>query len=357
MMLNACNPFGTRISSSDVIHLSAEEIINHESVDTLKVMTWNIKFGGARIDFFFDCFGDRAIMSEAEVIQNLEGIAAYIQHLNPDILFIQEIDLNSKRSAHLNQVKWILNHTPLNHAVYAPQWKGSYIPSHKLGRMNSGLAILSKYPLTNAKRIALTAIKNQNPVVRYFYLKRCILTAQTTIGETTINLLTTHTEAYAQDGTKKLQLQQIKQQMDSLSGSGLMLIAGGDFNAIPPHTVKVKGFPDSVCQGDYLPDDFSAETLWMMPFYNDFHAAITLKDYQKNNSPYFTHSVDKNSFWNRKLDYLFCNQPFIVGSGITHQSDAVGNYTPMMVSDHCPITGQIIIKNAKNDISSTKPCS
>ena len=36
--------------------------------DTLRVMTWNVKFGGGRIDFFFDGHGDRVRMNEAEVL-------------------------------------------------------------------------------------------------------------------------------------------------------------------------------------------------------------------------------------------------------------------------------------------------
>ena len=27
-------------------------------------MNYNVKFGGGRIDFFFDCFGDRVLMSK-----------------------------------------------------------------------------------------------------------------------------------------------------------------------------------------------------------------------------------------------------------------------------------------------------
>ena len=60
--------------------------------DTLTIMTWNIKFGGGRIDFFFDCYGDRVVMTEQEVIQNLAGLLRKIRQVKPDILLIQELD-------------------------------------------------------------------------------------------------------------------------------------------------------------------------------------------------------------------------------------------------------------------------
>ena len=38
-----------------------------QSIETLTVMNWNIKFGGGRLDFFFDCHGDRVLMEKEEV--------------------------------------------------------------------------------------------------------------------------------------------------------------------------------------------------------------------------------------------------------------------------------------------------
>lgn len=334
----ACDQFGTHIASSDIrIYKSVHGGVAHKS-DSLKVMTYNIKFGGGRIDFFFDCFGDRAVMDSSEVLQNLQQLAIIINQIDPDILFLQEVDVDSKRSAHIDQVQWLLDRTTLSHAVYAPQWKSRHIPSNGLGKMNSGMAIMAKHELVTPKYCPLPLRTDQNFLVRYFYLRRGILEAKMFVDGQPINLATTHAEAYGQDGTKLMHLAKLLEVLEAIDKNGELFVFGGDLNALPPGTKKTKGFPDSVCKDTYLADDYSLETDWLQPFYDRFNAETPLPDYQADNAPYFTHSVDKNSFWNRKLDYLFTNAPIVAGSGCTHQNDTLRGISTMQASDHCPVT-------------------
>ena len=86
----SCDPFNTLIekqSNEDaVIHYQAKSIKTPSTIpDTMRIVTWNIKFGGGRIDFFFDCYGDRVIMTKDEVISNMNGIIEKINSINPDI--------------------------------------------------------------------------------------------------------------------------------------------------------------------------------------------------------------------------------------------------------------------------------
>ncbi|WP_016776382.1 endonuclease/exonuclease/phosphatase family protein [Anaerophaga thermohalophila] len=349
LMASACDPFNTKLNEEDVYYyaVSAEDTVtsHFSKSDPLKVMTWNIKFGGARIDFFFDCHGNRIIMDSTEVLANLDQIVDFINHTKPDILFVQEIDVNSKRSAFIDQVNRILNNTHFSHAVYSPQWRATHIPSDGLGKMNSGNAIFSVTPLFAAKRISLPLIEEQNFLVRYFYLRRNLLEARTAIGKDTIRLLNTHLSAYSSDGTKKKQIDLVFNYLDSLDRSRIPFIIGGDFNALPPGTEKVKGFPDSACDdGDFEADDYSAEQAWMTPFYEYFEPAVSLKKYRTHNASYFTHTTDKNGFWNRKLDYIFSNQEVLQGSSITHQTSKYSGLKTMPLSDHCAITTRVIIK-------------
>lgn len=326
----ACDPFQTKIGSEVSLYVS-DEMKDVPFPDTLKVMTWNIKFGGGRIDFFFDCHGDRVIMEKSEVLDNMKVLAEKIKQLNPDILMIQEADVNAKRSAFVDQVQYLLDSTDFNYAVYASQWKASHIPSDGIGKMDSGNAILSKWKFTDANRIALPLIKSQNFIVRYFYLKRNILEAKLEHKGKSIHLLNTHASAYAQDDTKKKQLGIIKAYADSISNTGQQLILGGDFNSLPPYSKQTKKFDDSVCtNGDFEADDYSAETQWMMPFYENYMAAVPLESYKTNNKNHFTHTTDKNGFWNRKVDFIFTNGSFNPENGKTEQKW-------MQVSDHAPI--------------------
>ncbi|TAJ14690.1 endonuclease/exonuclease/phosphatase family protein [Marinilabiliaceae bacterium JC017] len=336
--LFACDPFDTHLGEADVDYYLSQELTEPLGTDTLSMMTWNIKFGGGRIDFFFDCYGDRVIMTPEEVEENLMGVCEMINHVDPDVLFIQEADVDSKRSAGIDQVQWIINHTGLNYGVYASQWKASIIPSNGLGRMNSGNAILSKYPLTDARRIGLPLIEEQNALVRYFYLRRNLLQCFLKVGDEIITLFNTHTAAYAKDGTKKKQLAIILE-MVKKEAEEHTVILGGDFNTLPPATVKMKGFPDSVCEDeDLTADDYTAEADWMAPFYDAFFPAVPIDKYAQDNTSCFTHTTDKDGFWNRKLDFIFCNKPFVSYSDTTWQSVDKGGINSMSLSDHCPIS-------------------
>ncbi len=326
----ACDPFSTKIGHEVTLYQSAE-IKEYNFPDTLKVMTWNIKFGGGRIDFFFDCHGDRVIMEKSEVLSHMDALAEKIREVSPDILLIQEADVNAKRSAFVDQVQYLLDNTDFNYAAYASQWKASTIPSDGIGKMDSGNAILTKLKFTNAKRIALPLIQSQNFIIRYFYLKRNILDVQFEHQNKTLHILNTHASAFAKDDTKKKQLDIIKAYADAISLKGDQLILGGDFNSLPPYTKQTSKFDDSACTDEeFEADDYSDETQWMIPFYENYQAAIALDEYQNNNKDHFTHTTDKHGFWNRKLDFLFTNGKFVKGSGATLQQW-------MQVSDHAPI--------------------
>ena len=335
LFLWGCDPFDT------VIEADQETVAYYQSAnlkaatvgDSLQVVSWNIKFGGGRIDFFFDCFGDRSLMEEEEVLANMAGIAAKIREINPDVIFLQEADVDAKRSAYVDQVQYILDHTDLNYGVYASQWKADYVPSDGIGRVNTGNAILSKYELSDAERIALPLIDSQSGLVQYFYLRRNLLKAKMYDAQgKEIALLGTHTSAYATDGTKGKQLDVIKAEIDVLAEKSTPFLLGGDFNSLPPGTQKLKDFPDDVCpkDSDFSGTDFTEEADIMLPFY-DYSSLIPLADYEADNAPFFSFTADKTGFWNRKLDFMFTNAIFEGGKVLQDGT--------MPLSDHAPLSG------------------
>ena len=85
--------------------------------DSLKVMTWNIRYGAARIPWYEDSCGDRVHMTESEVTSHLDSIAGYINADidTIDILLLQEVDVSSKRSAYIDQIQYLLEKTHFNY--------------------------------------------------------------------------------------------------------------------------------------------------------------------------------------------------------------------------------------------------
>jgi len=247
----------------------------------------------------------------------------------------------------------ILAHTRFNYAAYMPTWKSRYIPSEGVGRMDLGNAVFSVYPITFAERIRQVDRTDQDPLTTYFYIHRAVGRAIIQAGPREVTAMVVHTEAYDTDRTKAKQTDQIFQLMTEET---LPFVVGGDFNAIPPGSVKFEHFndehPDSIgTEFEQPPYDLAD----MMPFYDNFLPHVTLDRYGttlESQRRYFTHSVigrDKigsqgePGFWNRQLDYLFIKAPdsWVPGStdNLQQPGDSGIQSDPMLLSDHAPVIG------------------
>lgn len=312
---------------------------------SLKFMTYNIKFGGARINFFFDCYGDRVLMTEAEVRTNLEALAQKINKEDPDVLFLQEVDRGSDRVAGLDQLKILAELTGYPYAVYASQWDVSWVPSNGIGKVNSGNAILSKYPLKRSLRYRLPLIGEQPFWKRFFYLRRNILKSELLLpGDISILLYNTHLSAYTSDGTRKQQLEELYTLVIDAKENKQPVVFGGDLNTLPPGTKKFKDFDDSACEEEFVMDNYEQELNWLKPFYEEFSEVIPLNKYVQNESAYYSHTVRGDGFWNRRLDYLFSNGQWVPGSGQVQQEAAQGGVATMPLSDHAPVVGRLRLR-------------
>jgi len=354
----SCDPFNTLIEkdANTVTFYKADNIKIPAATDSLKIVSWNIKFGAGRIDFFFDCYGDRrVIMTEDEVNSNMNAIVEKIISFDPDVIFLQEADILSKRSAFVDQVKFILDNTDLNYGVYASQWKADYVPSDGVGKVNSGNAILSKYELSDAERIPLSLIGEDPAYIQYFYLRRNIVKATINAENNEIVLFNTHTSAYSNDDTKINQLKFIKEEIDKTNSAGKTFIIGGDFNILPPNSVDSMNFDDgpeaggcdSINNPSYYEYGFEGQLDYMKMFYDDYKAAISPVRYgttlatQKN---FFSFTANKDGFWNRKLDFIFTNDKFMGNSGKVHQNGNDDGLPTMPLSDHAPLSVKYSLK-------------
>ena len=311
--------------------------------DGLTVMSWNIKFGGGRLDFFFDGHDDRVHMSEQEVLENLAGVCEKIEQVDPDVVLLQEVDRCSRRVAGVDQFQWVLDHTPLNFGVYASQWRARYLPAYGLGPVDMGNCILSRFPLHDGLRQSLPQSQVQAPVVRYFYLKRHLLTASVEIpGARPLQVVNLHAEAFSSDDIKRVQLQRFVAELDRIDAAGGVFVAGGDLNTLPPGTRRLHGFEDAVQEDEHFQaSDYRHEAGWLDELYARYQPAVDLTEFARDNAPHFTHSTSVSTFWNRKLDYLFTNKRFKEGSVLTHQDQERGGMETMQLSDHAPLTAVI----------------
>jgi endonuclease/exonuclease/phosphatase family metal-dependent hydrolase len=360
VLLLGCEPLFTAWEGSQPADLSQATLIEAAGVaapDHLEVMTWNLKYGGARINFWFDYWGERAIMTPAEADANIGAMIAMINEIDPDVLISQEVERNSKRTAYRNMVQQVLDGTPLNYAAYVPVWQARFVATQGLGRVDSGIVVYSKYPITEATRIAQKDRTDQDGLTQAFYLHRGILHAKLDVGGGRIvDVINVHTAAYDNDGTKGAHLAQIKELVDGLSSN---FIVGGDFNAIPPGTIKHEEFDDEEpvpTDTDFQGAPYKLDA--MQPFFDAYTAHLPLAEYEAGDEAaqqeWYSHTVapplddqGRSHFWNRTLDYFFTNSSFAGDRGEVLQKPGDGeDFTvsgsgiigdPMLLSDHAPV--------------------
>ena len=350
LVLLSCEPLVTdfRDIEDAVLYESSSKTNVPDSPPSLLVMTWNVRFGAARIPWFGDSCGDRVIMSEAEVLENLQAIVYFLDTVSvkPDILLLQEVDVESKRSGYIDQVQWFLDNTYFNYGAYASMWQAQFIPSDGLGRVDAGNAILSRWEITEAERIQLPLRTDQDGLTQYFYLRRNILKTKIDVPNQDFYAICTHTTAFATDDTKQKHVETFEQVLDNLNADGATFIAGGDLNSVSPNADSTDYCMEDKCSGESFHqagddpkhkegsyfNNFTEEPLLLQSLYNEYYSAI--ESGSANSTDHFTHSpwnIESNNttYWDRKLDYIFSSDS--LSGGITHQGTS-------QLSDHAPVS-------------------
>lgn len=201
------------------------------------IMTWNVGYCALDEynDFYMDGGKNSLARSEKAVKQNLNAIKDKISEIDPDLFFIQEIDVDSHRSFNVNELKSFRKTFDEEHYEYsfASNFKAGYIPipiSNPLGGVYSGIATYSKYHSTEATRIQLP-IPFKWPV-KLLNLKRCLLVNRLPIdgSDKELVLVNLHLEAYSDNAGKIKQLKMLMKIFDDEVAKGNYVIAGGDFN-------------------------------------------------------------------------------------------------------------------------------
>lgn len=199
----------------------------------LDVVTFNTGYSGLgrESDFFMDGGKQVRPLSEAYVKENLNGILGELTSLHPDICLLQEVDVNSYRSWHIDQADTLRRGLSMNMA-YAPNYRCAFVPFPwpPIGRVDSGLCTLTNLKVTEAARESLP-VPFSWPI-RMANLKRCLLVERIPVADSDreLVLVNLHLEAF-DDGEGKIA--QTKQLMELLSlerRKGNYVLVGGDFN-------------------------------------------------------------------------------------------------------------------------------
>ena len=300
--------------------------------EELSLLSWNIGYSGLgkNEDFFLD--GGKKVRPESKkVVQKyFNGIKNTIRENPADIIFLQEVDYNSKRSFHFNEFNALINATGKNGAL-AINYKCPYVPFPvpSIGRVECGIVTLSDFECEYPERIALP-VPFKWPL-RLINLKRCLLIEKIPVfenGEETgkyLVLVNLHLEAYDSGEGKTAQTAALVSLMQSEYEKGNYVIAGGDFNQKFPGSEACPPFWSSV----WLPSEVQVDSKFIEEgwrfAYDDTKASCRLLS-----SPYVGKEAEAHDWQYYLIDGFFMS-PNIKNVSINTIDEDFEN------SDHNPV--------------------
>ncbi|SHO54030.1 endonuclease/exonuclease/phosphatase family protein [Anaerocolumna xylanovorans] len=219
---------------SDVEVLSVSNGSKKVNQDTeLTVITYNIGYAalGSTEDFFMDG-GTKVRPDNKEVVEkNLLGNANVMKSNPADIYFLQEVDINSKRSYHINEMQYLEKALQIP-GMFSYNFKCDYIPYPipTIGHVEAGLVTLTDLEVNSASRISLP--ESFRWPLKICNLKRALLEARIPIEGTKkeLVLFNLHLEAYDSGAGKIAQSKMLADILEKEYEKGNYVIAGGDFN-------------------------------------------------------------------------------------------------------------------------------
>lgn len=224
---------------------------------TYTAVTYNIGFGayGPDYSFFMDTgemkdgtptqgeYG-KAISKES-VEEHTEGAIRVLEELNADFLLLQEVDIDSDRSYHVNQAENVKNAFSVYGSVFANNFHSAYLfyPFSDLhGAVQSGLLSLSRYQIEEAERRSYPV--DNSFITKFTDLDRCFAVMRLPVeGGRELVLINSHMSAYDEGGRiRARQLELLNSVMEEEYQAGNFVIVGGDFNHALGEDVA-EGFP------------------------------------------------------------------------------------------------------------------
>ena len=204
--------------------------------EKIKILSWNVGYCalGDNADFFMD--GGKSVYSSSKdrVEENLDAIISFIRSENPDLIVLQETDVNSDRSYHINEVESIRDAFDGYSSTFSYNFKVSFLPYPipPMGKIGSGILTLSDYRIESAERIQLP-VPFKWPV-SMINLKRCLEINRLPVEgkDCDLILINLHLEAYDDGEGKIAQTSALKEILEEEYKKGNYVIAAGDFNQI-----------------------------------------------------------------------------------------------------------------------------
>lgn len=224
---------------------------NDETADASKeytIVTWNVGFGAYSDDYSFFMDGGKysRAFSKQAATDNMTAMATRIAEMDPDFAIIQEVDINSTRSYHLDERTFLTEKLTGYNYDFAQNYDSPYLfyPfTSPHGKSVSGIMTFSKSTITSAIRRSFPI---ETGLTKFLDLDRCYSVSRIPVSNgKTLCLYNMHLSAYTSDGTIATeQLKMIIADMEAEYKAGNYVVCGGDFNKdLLGNSAEVFGVP------------------------------------------------------------------------------------------------------------------
>ena len=305
------------ISAYNKINVS-ESTPTIQPKDTLSMITFNLGYlSGMTNNIAVD-------RSKDLFTGNLEKTLQLFKNIQPDFVAYQEIDIDADRSFNVNQVTELQNQHPFPYAATAVNWNKTYVPfpyspiSQQFGKIISGQALHSNYPITENNIVTLVKPENNPFYYNAFYLDRLAQVNHVKIGSKEIVIINVHLEAFKPE-TRDIQIKTVLKEFHKYSDKYPVILCG-DFNSTPPNAT-------TPYQNDHVIQTILADY--------DIEMAINLDENKRDEASYFTFNSEKP---HNRIDYFFYNPKFIqiLDARVLHESE--------QISDHLPVWMKFVLR-------------
>lgn len=293
-----------------------------------KIMTWNIGYAGLDkdTDFFMD--GGKMVfpIDKNHVEKSLNHIIKSSKKMDADIKFFQEVDINSKRTYHINQVEKIRKNLGGN-TSFALNFKADFIPYPipPMGKVESGIMTQTDFKIKKSKRYQ-QEIPHKFPT-RLVNLKRAFNPSYIDIknSDKKLVIINVHLDAY--ESGNKGRIAQTKEIIDFVNKEykkGNYVLVGGDFNQ------ELSGIYKKLPEGIWNPSPFPKEML-----------TKNIKLYYDKNGKT---SVVNDKPYTGKDAYLSTIDGFLATDNIEIKNIKTQTKENFQYSDHNPVVMEFVLK-------------
>lgn len=292
------------------------------SGDTFTVMTYNIGYLSGMAN-------NLPIRKQRSFYhKNLKTAITLLKDIRPDFVGFQEIDLPSRRSYYMNQVDSIASSVPFGYAAFATNWDKNYVPfpfwtpSAHFGRVHSGQAILSKYPVLVHERFPLTRRQDAPFYLDAFYLDRLAQVVKIDVGRELI-IINVHLEAW-EHATRAKQATEVLAILKRYRVNYPVLLIG-DFNSLSPYaglaSGKRKTYPE------FATEDPTIRLFMQEP---GMAAAFPQSAYDNNENETYTFTAENPA---GKIDYIFYDETRIeaLEHSVVRKNSTASDHLPVLM--------------------------